>query len=139
MASFNQIILVGNLTRDPELRFTQTGKPVLNGGIAVNEHWTADGGEKKERVTFIDFTIWDRAAETFAQFTKKGSSVFLSGRLQLDSWDDAGTTRYKHTVTVEQFQFLDRKPEDKNANSRSDNESNASRRQRQDQSRKSAG
>jgi len=115
MASFNQVILVGNLTRDPELRYTPKGKPVLNGGIAINEHWTSEGGEKKERVTFVDFTIWDRPAETFAQFTAKGSPVFLCGRLQLDSWDDAGTTRYKHTVTVDTFQFLGgkQKPETK--------------------------
>jgi single-strand DNA-binding protein len=111
MANFNQVILVGNLTKKPELRFTPKGKAVLNGGIAVNEHWTDDAGQKKERVTFIDFTIWDRAAETFAQYTDKGSPVFLSGRLQLDSWDDAGTTRYKHTVTVDTFQFLGSKQE----------------------------
>ncbi|HWC60862.1 MAG TPA: single-stranded DNA-binding protein [Verrucomicrobiae bacterium] len=111
MPSFNQIILVGNLTRDPELRYTPKGKAVLNGGIAVNEHWTTETGEKKERVTFVDFTIWDRAAETFAQQTAKGAPIFLCGRLQLDSWDDAGTTRHKHTVTVETFQFLGGKPE----------------------------
>ncbi len=88
MASFNKVILLGNLTRDPEVRYTPKGTAVTDLGLAVNRTYTADNGEKREEVTFVDVTFWGRTAEVAGEYLKKGRPVFVEGRLQLDSWDD---------------------------------------------------
>jgi single-strand DNA-binding protein len=112
MASFNKVILLGNLTRDPEVRYTPKGTAVADLGIAVNRTYTAENGEKREEVTFVDVTFWGRTAENAGQYLKKGRPVFIEGRLQLDSWDDkqSGQKRSKLKVVGELLQFLGGRP-----------------------------
>ena len=111
MASFNKVILIGNLTRDVELTYTPKGIPVGKIGLAVNRHWTTEDGEKREEVTFVDITFFSKQAETLAQYIKKGAPLFVEGRLKLDQWEDkqTGKTRTKLSVIGESFRFLDRK------------------------------
>jgi single-strand DNA-binding protein len=108
MASFNKVILLGNLTRDPEVRYTPKGTPVADLGLAVNRNYTAENGEKREEVTFVDVTFWGRTAEVAGEYLKKGRPVFVEGRLQLDSWDDkqSGQKRSKLKVIGETMQML---------------------------------
>lgn len=108
MASLNKTFLIGNLTRDPELRYTPKGTAVAKIGIAVNRQWKGENGEKKEEVTFIDVDAFGKQAETIGQYCKKGSSIFIEGRLKLDTWDDKQTNqkRQKLGVVLENFQFL---------------------------------
>lgn len=108
MASFNKVILVGNLTRDPELRFTPKGSAICSMGIAVNRTWTSEGGEKKEETTFIDVTTFGRSAENVSKYLKKGRPVLVEGRLRLEQWDDkkTGEKRSKMVVVSEAVQFL---------------------------------
>src|SRR2546423_2864953 len=108
MASFNKVILLGNLTRDPEVRYTPKGTAVTDLGLAVNRTYTADNGEKREEVTFVDVTFWGRTAEVAGEYLKKGRPVFVEGRLQLDSWDDkqSGQKRSKLKVIGETMQML---------------------------------
>ncbi len=108
MASFNKVILVGNLTRDPELRYTPKGLAIAKVGLAVNRVWTNEAGEKKEEVTFVDVDIFGRTAENLAQYMKKGSPILVEGRLRLDQWDDkqTGQKRSKLGVVGEVVQFL---------------------------------
>ena len=108
MASYNKVILVGNLTRDPELRYTPKGMAIAKLGLAVNRTWRTETGESKEEVTFIDLDAFGRQAETLAQYMKKGSPLMIEGRLRLDQWDDkqTGQKRSKLGVVVEGFQFL---------------------------------
>lgn len=103
MASFNKVFLIGNLTRDPELRYTQNSKAVASLGLAVNN------ARSENDVTFVDLTVWDKQAEVAAQYLKKGSMVHVEGRLKLESWEKDGQKRSKLVVVVENFQFLDRK------------------------------
>lgn len=107
MASLNRVLLIGNLTRDPELRRTQSGASVADLGIAVNRNWTGQDGQKHEEVTFVDVTLWARQAELAAEYLKKGRSVFIEGRLQLDQWQDkSGEKRQRLRVVGERMQFL---------------------------------
>lgn len=108
MASFNKVLLMGNLTRDPEVRYTPKGTAIATIGIAVNRVWTTESGEKKEEVTFVDVDVWGRQAETIGQYMSKGRPIFIEGRLKLDSWDDkeTGQKRNKMKVVCESFQFL---------------------------------
>lgn len=108
MASFNKVILVGNLTRDPELRYTPKGTAVAKIGLAVNRVWTSETGEKKEEVTFVDIDMFGRTAENVAQYMRKGSPLLVEGRLRLDQWDDkqTGQKRSKLGVVAESVQFL---------------------------------
>jgi single-strand DNA-binding protein len=108
MANFNKVILAGNLTRDPELRYTPKGLAIAKIGMAINRNWTSESGEKKEEVTFVDVDAFGRQAETLAQYMKKGSPILIEGRLKLDQWDDkqSGQKRSKLGVIVENFQFL---------------------------------
>src|SRR5204862_490627 len=91
MASFNKVILLGNLTRDPEVRYTPKGSAVCDLGIAVNRAYTTDSGERREEVTFVDVVLWARLAEIAGEYLKKGRPVFIEGRLQMDTWDDKQT------------------------------------------------
>ncbi len=108
MASFNKVILVGNLTRDPELRYTPKGMAIAKIGLAVNRNWTNEAGEKKEEVTFVDVDIFGRTAENVAQYMKKGRPILIEGRLKLDQWDDkqTGQKRSRLGVVAETVQFL---------------------------------
>lgn len=108
MASYNKVILVGNLTRDPELRYTPKGMAIAKLGLAVNRVWRTESGETREEVTFVDVDAFSKQAETIAQYMKKGSPILIEGRLRLDTWDDkqTGQKRSKLGVVVEGFQFL---------------------------------
>lgn len=112
MASYNKVFLLGNLTRDPEVRYTPKGSAVADIGIAVNRQYTLDNGEKREEVTFVDVTLWGRQAEVAGEYLKKGRSVFIEGRLQLDTWDDktSGQKRSKLKVIGEMMQMLGGRP-----------------------------
>jgi single-strand DNA-binding protein len=108
MANLNKVLLMGNLTRDPEVRYTPKGTAIANLGLAINRVYTTDSGEKKEEVTFVDIEVWGRQAETAGQYLAKGRPVFVEGRLRLDSWDDkeTGQKRNKLKVVGERIQFL---------------------------------
>src|ERR1700720_5018756 len=112
MASFNKVILLGNLTRDPEVRYTPKGSAVCDLGIAVNRGYTTDSGEKREEVTFVDVTLWGRTAEVASEYLKKGRPVLIEGRLQLDTWDDkqSGQKPSKLRVIGETMQLLGSRP-----------------------------
>ena len=109
MASFNKVMIMGNLTRDPEIKYTPKGTAIADIGLAVNRTYTTDSGEKREEVTFIDVTLWGRVAEIVGEYCKKGRPLFVEGRLHLDTWDDKQTGQKKSRlgVTLESFQFLD--------------------------------
>jgi single-strand DNA-binding protein len=112
MASFNKVILLGNLTRDPEVRYTPKGSAVCDLGIAVNRVYTVDSGERREEVTYVDVVLWARLAEIAGEYLKKGRPVFIEGRLQMDSWDDkqTGQKRTKLRVVGESMQLLGSRP-----------------------------
>ncbi len=109
MASYNRVILVGNLTRDPELRYTPKGTAIAKVGLAVNRVWKTETGETKEEVTFVDVDAFGKQAETISQYLKKGRPILVEGRLRLDQWDDkqTGQKRSKLGVVLETFKFLD--------------------------------
>ncbi len=108
MANLNKVMLIGNLTRDPELRHTPRGTAVAELGLAINRTWTDDQKGKQEETTFVDVTLWGRQAETVQQYLTKGSPIYIEGRLNLDTWDDktTGQKRSKLKVIGESFQFL---------------------------------
>lgn len=108
MANLNRVLLIGNLTRDPDLRYTPKGTAVTEIGLAVNRVYTGEDGERKEETTFVDVTLWARLAEIAGQYLKKGRPVFVEGRLQLDTWDDkqTGQKRSKLRVVAENIQLL---------------------------------
>src|SRR5271170_3059637 len=112
MASFNKVILMGNLTRDPELRYTPKGTAIAKIGVAVNRVWTNEAGEKKEEVTFVDVEVWGRTAENVGQYMRKGRPMLVEGRLKLDQWDDkqTGQKRSRLGVVAETVQFLGSAP-----------------------------
>ncbi len=108
MASLNKVMLIGNLTRDPEVKYTPKGTAVAEIAIAINRNFTGADGQKKEEVTYIDVTLWERLAEIAGEYLKKGRPVFIEGRLQLDTWDDkaTGQKRSRLRVRAEQMQLL---------------------------------
>src|SRR5437763_4317384 len=112
MASFNKVILLGNVTRDPEIRYTPKGTAVTELGMAVNRVYSTDSGEKREEVLFVDVTLWGRTAEIAGEYLKKGRPVLIEGRLQLDTWDDkqSGQKRSKLKVVGEGLQLLGARP-----------------------------
>ncbi len=110
MAGYNKVILIGNLTRDPELRYTPKGIAIAKFGLAINRSWRdATSGEMKEEVTFVDIDAFGKQAETLGQYMKKGSPLMVEGRLRLDTWEDKQTSqkRSRLGVVLEAFQFLD--------------------------------
>lgn len=109
MASFNKVILAGNLTRDPELRYTPKGTAVARITLAVNRVFGGEDGQKKEEVSFIDVEVWGRQAEVIGQYMKKGRPLLVEGRLKLDSWEDKNTKQKmsKLKVVLESFSFID--------------------------------
>lgn len=108
MASLNKVMLIGNCTRDPEVRYTPKGTAVAELGLAVNRFFTSETGEKREETTFVDVTLWGRQAEVAGEYLKKGRPVFIEGRLQLDTWEDkqSGQKRNKLKVVGEGLQLL---------------------------------
>jgi single-strand DNA-binding protein len=106
MASFNKVILLGNLTRDPELRSTQSGQAIAKFGMAINRKFTASG-EQREETCFVDLTAWGRQAEVIHQYSAKGRALLVEGRLQFSTWESKeGKKRSKLEVIVENFQFV---------------------------------
>ncbi len=109
---FNKVILIGNLTRDVELRYLPSGQALAKCGIATNRRYKDASGAQKDETMFIDFTVWGRSAEVANQYLHKGSRVLLEGRLTLEQWtDQTGQKRSRHSVTVENLKMLDRKGE----------------------------
>jgi single-strand DNA-binding protein len=108
MASLNKVMIIGNLTRDPEIKYTPKGTAIADIGLAVNRNYTTESGEKREEVTFIDVTLWGRTAEIVGEYCKKGRPLFVEGRLQLDQWDDkqTGQKRSKLKVVGDNIQLL---------------------------------
>ncbi|TLD71102.1 single-stranded DNA-binding protein [Phragmitibacter flavus] len=111
MASYNKVMLIGNLTRDPEIRYTPKGSAVADLGLAVNRVYTTENNERREEVTYIDVVLWSRLAELAGQYLSKGRAVFIEGRLQMDTWEDkqTGQKRSKIRVVGETMQFIDSK------------------------------
>lgn len=111
MASLNKVFLIGNITRQPELRYTPGGSAVTTLGVAVNRRFKDSSGALKEEVTFVDVSVFSKTAEACAQYLQKGSPVFVEGRLHLRKWETPdGQSRTKLDVTAERVQFLSRKP-----------------------------
>ncbi len=106
MASYNRVILIGNLTADIDLRSTQGGTSVCDVGLAVNDRRKAQSGEWVEETTFVDVTLWGRTAETACEYLGKGSPVLFEGRLKLESWETDGQKRSKLKVVAERMQML---------------------------------
>ena len=100
MANLNKVMLIGNLTRDPEVRYTPKGTAVTDIGLAVNRNYTTDTGEKREDTTFVDITLWGRQAEIAGQYIKKGRPIFVEGRLQMDRWEDRDSGRMRSKIKV---------------------------------------
>jgi len=109
--NFNKVLLMGNLTRDPEVRHTGGNQAVANIGLAVNRRWKSADGENREETTFIDCEAWGRTAEMIGQYFRKGRPIFIEGRLKLDQWEDKndGSKRSKLRVVIENFHFVDSK------------------------------
>ena len=106
--AFNKIILMGNLTRDPELRSTTSGSSVTSFALAVNRTWNNAQGERQEETSFIDCEAWGRTGETIAKYVSKGRQLLVSGRLRQDTWQDKDTGKNRSTlrVVVEEFSFV---------------------------------
>ncbi len=107
MASFNKVLLMGNLTRDPQLSYTPSQTAVVDFGVATNRRWTAQDGNQRDETCFVDCRAFGRMAENINKFFTKGKPIFLEGRLTYDTWTaQDGSKRSRHRVTVENFQFL---------------------------------
>src|SRR4030042_586202 len=112
MANYNRVILAGNITRDPELRYIASGQAVAKLGLAVNRKYKTKEGEQREDTTFVDCTAWARQAEVICEYVKKGDPILIEGRLQYRTWEDkeTGAKRSKLDGVIENFQFLSRGP-----------------------------
>lgn len=108
MPNLNKVQLMGNITRDPEVRYTPKGTAVTDISLAINRNFTGDDGERREETTFVDITFWGRQAEVIGEYMKKGRPLYVEGRLQLDTWEDkaSGQQRSRLKVVGENFQFL---------------------------------
>jgi single-strand DNA-binding protein len=112
--SYNKVMLMGNLTRDVELKYTQSNQAVATVGLAVNRRYKTAAGELKEEVLFVDCDAWGKTAENISKFFSKGRPIFIEGHLRLDTWQDKndGSNRSKIKVVVENFHFVDSRPTD---------------------------
>jgi single-strand DNA-binding protein len=106
MANLNKVLLIGNLTRDPEVRYTPKGTAVGDLAIAINDSYKAQDGTIKETVTYVDIEVWGRQAETCKQYLSKGRPVFIEGQLRLDQWEQDGQKKSKLKVRADRVQFL---------------------------------
>jgi single-strand DNA-binding protein len=114
MPNFNKVILMGNLTRDPELRYTPSGQAVTDFRLAINRRSKTPEGERRDSVTFVDVTAWGKQAELINEYFTKGQPIFVEGRLQLDEWTSQdGQRRSKLRVVLEGLQFVSRRPGDR--------------------------
>lgn len=106
--AFINVTLIGNLTREPELRVTPKGTAIVQFGIAANKKWKDESGQQKEKVCFLDVEAWGKTAENLAKFFHKGNPIFLMGSLELDTWEDKTTQakRSKHKLVAERFEFI---------------------------------
>jgi len=119
---YNKVVLVGNFTRDVEVRYSQSGSAIGNVGIATSRKWKSQTGEQKEEVLFVDLTFFGRTAEIANQYLRKGSKVLIDGRLTLQQWTaQDGSKKSKHVVTVENLQMLDSKADSQNPNNTNSN------------------
>lgn len=109
MPSFNLVVLAGNLTRDPELRYLPSGNAVTKLALAINRNWTTEDGQKREEVTFVDVDAFGKQAETIAKYFSKGRGILVEGRLKLDQWEDRAAAQKKSRlgVVLESFSFLE--------------------------------
>lgn len=114
MPNFNKVLLMGNLTRDPELRYTPSGTPVATFGLAVNRTWKDANGQPVNDTLFVDITAFSGLADTISRFCRKGSPLFVEGRLKLDTWEDkqTGQRRSRLHVVMEAMQLLSARPDD---------------------------
>ncbi len=112
MANVNKVILIGNVTRDPEVKFTPKGSAVADLGLAINRNYTLDNGEKREETTFVDVELWGRLAEIAGEYAKKGRPIYIEGRLRMDTWEDktSGQKRSRMKVVGENLQLLGGRP-----------------------------
>lgn len=108
MAGLNKVLIIGNLGRDPEMRYTPSGAPVTNFSVAVSRRWKTPDGEQKEETEWFDVECWNKLAETANNYLSKGKQVFIEGRLRTDSWEDqqSGQKRYRTRVVANEMQFL---------------------------------
>ena len=108
MAYLNKVFLIGNLTRDPELRVTPKGTAICQFGLAISRQWKDESGQMREEATFVDIEAWGRQGETISKYCTKGRPLFVEGRLKFDQWDDktTGQKRSKLKVVLENFQFI---------------------------------
>jgi single-strand DNA-binding protein len=108
MPSLNKVLLMGNLTRDPELRVTPKGTPICQFSLAINRQFKMESGESREEVIYVDIEAWGKQGETIAKYCTKGRPLYVEGRLRLDQWEDKNTKekRSRMKVVLEQFQFL---------------------------------
>lgn len=108
MPSLNKVLLMGNLTRDPELRVTPKGTPICQFSLAINRQFKMESGESREEVIYVDVEAWGKQGETIAKYCTKGRPLYVEGRLRLDQWEDKNTKekRSRMKVVLEQFQFL---------------------------------
>lgn len=106
MANLNKVLLMGNLTRDPELRYTPGGASVCEFGMAVNRKFTTRDGEKRDETLFVDVAMWGRRGEVISEYFSKGKPIFIEGRLKYDSWETADGRRSRVTVVAENFEFI---------------------------------
>ncbi len=108
MPNLNKVQLMGNITRDPEVRYTPKGTAVTDISLAINRNFSGDDGERREETTFVEITFWGRQAEIIGEWMKKGRPIYVEGRLQLDSWEDktSGQQRSRLKVIGEKFEFL---------------------------------
>ena len=119
MPNLNRVLLMGNLTRDPELRYLPSNTPVVNLGLAINRRWRNQQGEQQEETTFVDCEAYGRTAEVINQYLRKGRPIFIDGRLRLDQWQDReGNNRSRLKVIVESFEFVDSRSGDDAASAR---------------------
>ena len=112
MPNFNKVYLMGNLTRDPEMRTTPSGTSVCQFGMAVNRNYNNSNGERQEETTFVDIEAWGRQAETISKYVNKGNPLFVEGRLKLDTWENnEGEKRSRMKVVMEVFEFISQRGE----------------------------
>lgn len=109
MSDYNRVVMIGHLTKDPELRQLPSGSPVTDLGMAVNESYKDKNGQTVEKTCFIDVVAWARQAEACAQYLKKGSHILVEGRIQQDRWESDGKKHSRHKINADRIQFLDRK------------------------------
>lgn len=113
MPNYNKVILMGRLTRDPEVRYSANGTAVTNIGLAVNRNWRNQDGQTQEEVTFVDVTAFGKRGEAVGQYLKKGRPIFIEGHLRMDQWDDkqTGQKRSKLAIIMDAFEFIDSRGE----------------------------